>query len=231
MASLPLAVDSTLQPGKVAAAAPEPSSASWWENAWDKTLDSLKGLVEVRKLNSSDAMLIAPEQAYFVRENLRLRLLDARTALMQRNGDVYQADLNDAEAAIKQYFDVNSPATQSWLKELGELKALDIRSISDDALKASITAVRNYQDSVRTGSIDVGSAAGQAQNASAPAATSAPAANASAPQAQTAEPEKASAAAASAAKAPAESKQPAAPAQPTQPTKPAAPAGVKGDKA
>ena len=231
VASLPLAVDSTLQPGKAAAAAPEPSSASWWENAWDKTLDSLKGLVEVRKLNSSDAMLIAPEQAYFVRENLRLRLLDARTALMQRNGDVYQADLNDAEAAIKQYFDVNSPATQSWLKELGELKALDIRSISDDALKASITAVRNYQDSVRTGSIDVGSAAGQAQNASAPAATSAPAANASAPQAQTAEPEKASAAAASAAKAPAESKQPAAPAQPTQPTKPAAPAGVKGDKA
>ena len=231
VASLPLAVDSTLQPGKVAAAAPEPSSASWWENAWDKTLDSLKGLVEVRKLNSSDAMLIAPEQAYFVRENLRLRLLDARTALMQRNGDIYQADLNDAEAAIKQYFDVNSPATQSWLKELGELKALDIRSISDDALKASITAVRNYQDSVRTGSIDVGSAAGQAQNASAPAATSAPAANASAPQAQTAEPEKASAAAASAAKAPAESKQPAAPAQPTQPTKPAAPAGVKGDKA
>lgn len=139
----------------------------------------------MRKLNSSDAMLIAPEQAYFVRENLRLRLLDARTALMQRNGDVYQADLNDAEAAIKQYFDVNSPATQSWLKELGELKALDIRSISDDALKASITAVRNYQDSVRTGSIDVGSAAGQAQNAfPAPAATSAPAANASAPQAQ-----------------------------------------------
>ena len=46
VASLPLAVDSTLQPGKAAAAAPEPSSASWWENAWDKTLDSLKGLVK-----------------------------------------------------------------------------------------------------------------------------------------------------------------------------------------
>ena len=234
VASLPLSVDSTLQPSKAAAAeAQTQTGASWWENAWDKTLNSLKGLVEVRKINSNDAMLISPEQAYFVRENLRLRLLDARTSLMQRNGEIYQADLNDAEAAVKQYFDVNSPATQSWLKELGELKALDIRSISDDALKASIAAVRSYQDSVRVGSIDVGSAASPVQSTSAPAAASAPAASASAPAAsvpptQASEPAKAAASAAPASAAKPADKAP----QSQQPAKPAAPAaGVKGDQA
>lgn len=94
-------------------------------------------------------MLLAPEQAYFVRENLRLRLLDARIALMQHNGEVFLSDLNNAEATVKQYFDNQSPATQAWLKELAELKSLDMRMVSNESLKASLAAVRNYQDTVR----------------------------------------------------------------------------------
>ena len=58
---------------------------------------------------------------------------------------------------MKQYFDARSPATQSWLKELAELKSLDIRMISDDVLRASQTAVRAYQDSVRTAMPQAGS--------------------------------------------------------------------------
>ncbi|MGL5468622.1 MAG: uroporphyrinogen-III C-methyltransferase, partial [Shewanella sp.] len=150
----------------------------WWESAWEKSLNALKGLVEVRRLNNNDAMLLAPEQAYFVRENLRLRLLDARTAVMQRNGEVYRSDLNNVEAAVKQYFDAKSPATQSWLKELSELKALDVRMISDDALKASLAAVRLYQDAGKAQinteqSVTTDKAAATERNASAPAAASA----------------------------------------------------------
>lgn len=127
----------------------EAVSASWWQNVWEKSLGTLKGLVEIRRLENNDAMLISPEQAYFVRENLRLRLLDARTALMQRNGEVYQGDLNNAEAAVRQYFDAKSPATQSWLKELAELKTLDVRMTADDGLKTSLNAVRAYRDGTR----------------------------------------------------------------------------------
>lgn len=147
VSGLPLTVEAVLKPGAQTQTAG--TSASWWENVWEKSLDVLKGLVEVRRLNNNDAMLISPEQTYFVRENLRLRLLDARTALMQRNSEVYQSDLNSAEAAVRQYFDGKSPATQSWLKELAELKALDVRMTSEDGLKASLNAVRAYQDGVR----------------------------------------------------------------------------------
>jgi len=45
-------------------------------------------MVEVRHINHNDSMLMSPEQIYFVRENLRLRLLDARIALIQRRGEV-----------------------------------------------------------------------------------------------------------------------------------------------
>ena len=138
-------------------------------------------MVEVRRLNNNDAMLMAPEQTYFVRENLRLRLLDARVALLQHNGEVYQSDLNSAEAAVKQYFDARSPATQSWLKELAELKSLDIRMISDDVLRASQTAVRAYQDSVRTAMPQALPEAASSAAASQPAAASAPAAAPAAP--------------------------------------------------
>ena len=148
ISGLPLVLDGVLKPG--AAPVEATNSGTWWENTWEKSLNALKGLVEVRHLDSNDAMLISPEQTYFIRENLRLRLLDARIALLQHNGEVYQSDLNNVEATVKQYFDSKSPATQSWLKELAELKALDVRMISDDSLKASLSAVRAYQEGSRT---------------------------------------------------------------------------------
>lgn len=149
VAGLPLVVDGTLKPGEAAQVKDNPQ-LSWWENAWEKSLASLKGLVEVRQLESNDAMLLSPEQIYFVRENLRLRLLDARAALLQRNSEIYQSDLNSAEAAVKQYFDSRSPATQAWLKELAELKALDVRTVGNDVLKNSLAAVRAYQEGSRS---------------------------------------------------------------------------------
>jgi len=149
VAGMPLVLESTLQPGQAEAAPQEDPNASWWQHTWNKTLHGLGNLVEVRKLNNGDAMLLAPEQAYFVRENLRLRLLDARIALMQHNGEVFLSDLNNAEATVKQYFDNQSPATQAWLKELAELKSVDMRTVSNESLKASLAAVRNYQDTVR----------------------------------------------------------------------------------
>ena len=187
ISGLPLVLDGVLKPG--VAPVETAHSGTWWENTWEKSLNALKGLVEVRHLDSNDAMLISPEQTYFIRENLRLRLLDARIALLQHNGEVYQSDLNNVEATVKQYFDSKSPATQSWLKELAELKALDVRMISDDSLKASLSAVRAYQEGSRTQMTAEETAQTQAaeKTASAPAAateqatTAAPAA-ASAPQ-------------------------------------------------
>lgn len=176
--SLPLLVDSTMN-AQNAEPAPTSKAGSFWTRAWDNTSELVKSMVEVRKLDNNDAMLIGSEQVFYLRENLRMRLLDARLALLQHNSEVYQNDLAAIEETVKRYFDVQSPNTQTWLKEVGELKSVEIRMISDESLKASLAAVRDYQNNVRTALPVVlpesKPAAPVAQAASAPKAASQPA--------------------------------------------------------
>ena len=65
----------------------------------------VKGLVRVTRIDHPEAVLLAPEQAYFLRENLKLRLLNARLSLLSRQFDTAQADLRDAQSALDRYFD------------------------------------------------------------------------------------------------------------------------------
>ena len=57
-------------------------------------------------------MLVVPEQAYFFRENLKLRLLNARLSLLSRQFATAQADLRNAQASLERYFDRTSKRTQ-----------------------------------------------------------------------------------------------------------------------
>ena len=198
--SLPLLVDSTMN-AQNAEPAPTSKAGSFWTRAWDNTSELVKSMVEVRKLDNNDAMLIGSEQVFYLRENLRLRLLDARLALLQHNSEVYQNDLAAIEETVKRYFDVQSPNTQTWLKEVGELKSVEIRMISDESLKASLAAVRDYQNNVRTALPVVlpesKPAASAAQAASAPKAASQPAPAVALPAASEPKSEKADSKAAS----------------------------------
>ncbi len=75
--------------------------ADFGGHAWQE----VKGLVRVTRIDKPEAMLIAPEQAFFLKENLKLRLLNARLALLSRQFDTAQGDLRDAQSALDRYFD------------------------------------------------------------------------------------------------------------------------------
>ena len=178
VSGLPLVLDSSLRPPMEAAASSSETGTSWWQNAWNRTLDGLKGMVEVRHLDNPDAMLMSQEQIFYVRENLRLRLLSARVALMQRQGEIYQADIAAAETAVKQYFDVSAPAVQSWLQEMEGLKALQAGSTnSGNPLAASLKAVSDYRKQRGTEDLALPNtpavAASEATGASEPASSAA----------------------------------------------------------
>ena len=107
-------------PAPVAALAPASAAA---ESPWDSVAAQrwqafglqlwreVQGLVRVTRIDQPEAMLVAPEQAWFLRENLKLRLLNARLALLSRQFDGAQSDLRDAQAAIDRYFDRSSRRT------------------------------------------------------------------------------------------------------------------------
>jgi uroporphyrin-3 C-methyltransferase len=88
------------------------SADQWWpwlQSRWEviggRVWSEVKGLVRVTHIDNPEAMLVAPEQAWFLRENLKLRLLNARLALLSRQFDTVQSDLREAQAGLDRYFD------------------------------------------------------------------------------------------------------------------------------
>lgn len=100
---------------KRAASAPTVPWWDLWNTRWDALIDRVwveaKSLIRVTRIDSPEAMLLAPDNAFFVRENLKLRLLNARLALLSRQFETTQNDLQVAQGAIDRYFDRNARTT------------------------------------------------------------------------------------------------------------------------
>ena len=121
-----------------------PATAPWWERLAGDVSRSLGELVHIRRMDKPEALLLSPEQAFFLRENLKLRLLDARIALIQREGSTFAADIDAAERYVSRYYDRDAPATRQWLALLSELKGVPLDVTLPD-LSASLKAVREAQ--------------------------------------------------------------------------------------
>jgi uroporphyrin-III C-methyltransferase len=87
------------------------SAAQHWSNVAGAVIHEARSLVRVTRIDHPDAVLLAPEQAFFVRENLKLRLLNARLALLSRQFETTQIDLQAAQSMLERYFDRSSRRT------------------------------------------------------------------------------------------------------------------------
>lgn len=96
-----------------AASAPPADWSTRWRSLGQQAWAEIRGLVRVTPIEQPEAMLIAPEQVFFLRENFKLRLLNARLALLSRQFDTAQSDLRDARAALDRYFDRSARPVQS----------------------------------------------------------------------------------------------------------------------
>lgn len=87
-----------------------------WMARWDLFSERVwveaKSLVRVTRIEDPEAMLLEPQHEFFLRENLKLRLLNARLALLARQFAIVQGDLQGSLAAIERYFDPKSRRTQ-----------------------------------------------------------------------------------------------------------------------
>jgi uroporphyrin-3 C-methyltransferase len=107
---------------------------------WDATLREARALVRVSRIDQPEALLLAPEQAFFLRENLKLRLLNARLALLSRQFDAAQADLRDAQRALERYFDPDARRVQVLREQLREV-ALQARLVGVPRPDATLAAI------------------------------------------------------------------------------------------
>ena len=116
----------------------------WWqslgERAWNGLASQTQELVRVRRIDAPEAALVAPEQAYFLRENLKLQLLNARLALLSRQGDTARADLSSVGASLHKYFDGSSRRTQIAQAQLQQILA-NLRSGEQPKLDETLSAL------------------------------------------------------------------------------------------
>ena len=105
--------------------------------------DEFRRLLRVSRIDQPEAALLSPEQAFFLRENLKLRLLNARLGLLSRQTDTARADLAIASAWVGKYFDASSRKTQAasqlLLQVQSQLKTSELPRL-DDTMAALSTA-------------------------------------------------------------------------------------------
>ena len=132
---------------KSAASAPETPWWQTWDGGWaavtERVWSEAKSLVRVTRIDHPEAMLLAPDNAFFVRENLKLRLLNARLALLSRQFETTQSDLQLVQATLDRYFD-RSARSAVLLAQLLSQVAAQSRQVNvpkpDDTLVALAAA-------------------------------------------------------------------------------------------
>lgn len=129
------------------AGATAPADQAWWmatlQRGWEVVRDEARTLLRVSRIDQPEAILLAPDQAFFLRENLKLKLLNARLGVLARQTDSARADLAAASVALNKYFDPASRRTQSAATVLQQaqahMKASDLPRL-DETLSALATA-------------------------------------------------------------------------------------------
>jgi uroporphyrin-3 C-methyltransferase len=115
-------------------------SMSWWEKVLADVWDDAKNLVRVSRIDKPEASMLAPDQSYFVRENLKLRLLNARLGLLARQKDAARADLASASIIVRRYADGSSRKTVQMLQLL-EQSAEQLKASDSPRLEGSLSAL------------------------------------------------------------------------------------------
>jgi len=129
----------------------EPEDITWtmrlqdgWQSFSSEMWNEIKQLIRVRNVETPDVLLLTPSQSYFARENLKLRLLNARLALLARNEGIFRSDMIAAQDAIAKYFDTRAKQTQAAQALLRQVQGSNL-SIEMPTLVDSLNAVRNYK--------------------------------------------------------------------------------------
>lgn len=103
-----------------------------------------RSLVRIQRFDRDEAVLLAPGQSFFLRENLRLHLLNARLALLSRDQTSFRNELKRTQDWLERYFDGRDPAVQAAQGQMKQLASTEI-DIQLPTLNESLSAIRNLQ--------------------------------------------------------------------------------------
>lgn len=121
-----------------------PRAGTWWDRTWEsvqRELGEYRDLIRIRIVDAPDSMLLALQQQNLVRQLVRLRLLNARQALLARNDRLYRADLAEAQTLMSRYFDGKNREAAAALGSMKQLASAPL-SVETPNVNDSVAAVR-----------------------------------------------------------------------------------------
>lgn len=121
VASLPLHIDVQRTLIDKKQNKPTKEETSWWKGLGRDIWQQLKSLVQIQRIDKPGAVLLSVDQLMLLQENIRLRLLSAKIALMTRNSSTYLADLKAIQQYLSTFFDQQQISTQQVLAIVQQL--------------------------------------------------------------------------------------------------------------
>lgn len=115
-----------------------------WSELPAAVWSDLKGLVEIRDHEAPIQPLLSPEERFFLIENVRLQIEQARLAMLSGQPEVFQERLATAISWIEEHFDKESRVTTSTLETLQQVKSESIAPQLPD-ISATYEALRSYR--------------------------------------------------------------------------------------
>lgn len=153
--TLPLAAHARPPQEMPAAPTVEQPATSGWRQLLASLLQPLQGLVRIQRIEAAAPVLLAPEQEIYLRQQLKLRLLNARLALLAHEGEVFKGDIAAFGAALSSYFATEDAAVRAALDYCQPLRTLEISSERPE-LRASLEALAHLRNESGENSQNVG---------------------------------------------------------------------------
>jgi uroporphyrin-3 C-methyltransferase len=114
-----------------------------WSNFVSTVWRELKGLVVIKHSGETRQALLLPDQEYFLYQNLRLELENARLSVLHRDTDNLRTSVNLLVNWLTDHFNTEDAAVENVIETLGKMSDLNLRPDLPD-INSSLETLRAY---------------------------------------------------------------------------------------
>ena len=141
---LPLAFERRPKAPPAAKPSRSPVDVSFWQSLAADIWAETKQLIRIERIDQPEPGMLSPSESFFLRENLKLRLVNAKLALLARDGRVFRDDVQLARQWLERYFDTGAAPVAA---DLTALKAMAGAEMPQDlpTLEETLAALRNFK--------------------------------------------------------------------------------------
>ena len=143
--SMPLAYEQRPKVEAPAKPSKSPADLSFWQALARDVWNDTRQLVRIERIDQPEPGLLSPSQSFFLRENLKLRLVNARLALLARDGKSFREDIRQAGDWLERYFDTRAKPVQTSLATLKALATSDVVATDLPTLNETLNTLRNFK--------------------------------------------------------------------------------------